>query len=728
MTFSTLLQIDSRVRRTGILAMLVALGLCTVGIAQPVGPSYRLPPTGVSRQSGVSVLLRSDGLHPVQPGYRELQVEVASPNPVTADTPIDVRVVLYDWNRRRNILSVERSAELLAGETSATVSLRYPQQEEAGGILWDVWIDGRHDPKLSVDVDSFRPFPVGQVAMPQVGLLHGWNADAEFSNLFGGVWAASSQSGRVVQFTTRPLSADWRDYVAFDLVKIRASSLLAAAKAKPNEVAALRKWVSTGGTLWVVNTSEGFQRLDELSEALGFDEANEPTAPSEDSLAGVHGWNYVDLSKRQLDEQEDGLVSDFDPRSQASAQRATGGTKVDSLPVYSKDWFAVRRLGWGRVGVFEGDWQAVPGALRQRHRTSAASFWQEQTWPRRHGLAPGQANIDFSNWLIPGVGLAPVLEFQVLITLFVLAIGPLHYWLLKRAGRLQLMVITVPLIAVLITGALLAYGVLADGFSTRLRTQSITLLDEKQGEAVSWSRLSYYAAFAPSEGLTFSADALVYPIEPGSNESFASRGGRPPREIVWTGEAQRFSSGWLASRTPTQFLAVEPRKTEKGLGVEIERGVVSVTSGFDEALQLVVVCDEQGGWHLIEGLGAGQTVKLEPIKHSDAVMSLRSVLKDREPSFPDAIAAARDSRILYESRRRRRRRRSQTLDYSHQQVAASKSLLQLSWQELLGFSGSEALDLPRGSYLVVGDRALFPPSLDTFTVEDASVHIVIGSW
>ena len=65
------------------------------------------------------------------------------------------------------------------------------------------------------------------------------------------------------------------------------------------------------------------------------------------------------------------------------------------------------------------------------------------------------------------------------------------------------MVLTVPAAALLITGALLMYGMLSDGFDTRVRSLSITYLDQPHSEAATWNRLSYYAAFAPGDGLFF---------------------------------------------------------------------------------------------------------------------------------------------------------------------------------------------------------------------------------
>src|SRR5262249_50379002 len=113
-------------------------------------------------------------------------------------------------------------------------------------------------------------------------------------------------------------------------------------------------------------------------------------------------------------------------------------------------------------------------------------------WEGRHGLTPDTASREFAQLLVPDVGLAPVLEFQILITLFVFVIGPINYWLLKRFGRLFLIVLTVPLAAAITTAGLFAYAILSDGFGTTVRVRSFTSIDQRTGESACWSRLSYY--------------------------------------------------------------------------------------------------------------------------------------------------------------------------------------------------------------------------------------------
>ena len=91
--------------------------------------------------------------------------------------------------------------------------------------------------------------------------------------------------------------------------------------------------------------------------------------------------------------------------------------------------------------------------------------------------------------------------------------------------------VTVPVGAAIVTACLLAWAVLGDGLSTRVRIRSLTDVDQASGQTVSWSRHSYYAGMVPSGGFTFPLDALVYPIEhipkPGERRTV-------DRQLVWT--------------------------------------------------------------------------------------------------------------------------------------------------------------------------------------------------
>lgn len=692
--------------------------------APAVGFQARLPMKGISKNTGLYIELTDDGMGEGQFGYRQLVFTITSPTPVTADTQITVRCHGCEWYRSSNSLSGEVDGELLIGQTQTKLTIRLPQTTEWNQVWWDIWIDGVHDELISCDREQPLYINQGGNSRWQTGrmlLLEAGKPANQATAASRGVQMNSP--GLSMLFTQGPLADNWLDYTPYDYVSVNFDKLKQTAESNPEKIAVLMDWVRAGGVLWIEQVGDDWSRLQTIHPLCGWeeDQSVEPAEPENRRQPGLGGWTYVDLRPPAGVVSEPDLMEDFDP------ELRTMPRAVDQPPIYTKDWFVVRRCGWGTVVAFQGAYNKPPRSISTKNQMMAGAFWNAQTWPRRHGLTPGAANGDFSNWLIPGVGLAPVVSFQVLITLFVLVIGPVNYWLLKRARRLHLIVVTVPVAALLITGALLAYGLLSDGVATRLRAQSITLLDQTTNQAATWSRLSYYAAFAPRNGLTFSDQTAVYPIYPGLVESYAGGGYRTAREIEWTDGEQRLTKGWLASRTPTQLLAIEPRTTQAGLTMTIDESQSRVENRFESPAQLICVVDPQGEWLMAEEIAAGETGELARVERTDAVAAVRKLLAGREPQFPGAIDAASESPLLSEQRRSmRRRNRNRNRNYSY--VSFSQSELQDQWQQLLGFSGGKALNLPAGSYVMIAEQAPLPLSKDTFAVEDSSVHIVIGKW
>src|SRR5262249_23005906 len=140
----------------------------------------------------------------------------------------------------------------------------------------------------------------------------------------------------------------------------------------------------------------------------------------------------------------------------------------------------------------------------------------ESNWKRfkRNGFSLQRPNPDYWKLLIPGVGQAPVMGYLLLVSLFAVIIGTVNYLLLDRVRRQYLLLITVPAGALGVTTALVAFAAMSDGVRTRLRVRSFADLDQKTGRAAVWSRQSYYAAIAPSQGLHFPDDSTAFPIAP----------------------------------------------------------------------------------------------------------------------------------------------------------------------------------------------------------------------
>ncbi|WP_231943615.1 hypothetical protein [Aeoliella mucimassa] len=493
---------------------------------------FRRPTRGTSKASGMVFELADDGLGGGQFGYRRLIGTLQTSKPAASDIEFKVVARVSDYDYRRQSMTVIDQGVLPAGAMSATLDLRVPQMEEWTVYWWDVFIDGQLDRELSCPID--RPeYNNNQMhsRWEDMAILQ-LHAISNSSGFRLGTINQIKNEGIDYTRVSRELPEHWLDFTPYDQVVLSLSELSDLKENSTEQYQALLTWIHAGGELWLKQTGETSQLASEVNPLFGWpaDESTDVFEPDRRLPASERYWSYAFLPQNLQNAGGQALMQDYGAEQQARLTPSDPSAKP--FGKLSKDWFVQRRYGWGKVVAFDTNYYDQ-SSIEQGFRESGSNELTSNIWSRRHGLVPGYANYDFNNWLIPGVGLAPVISFQVLITLFVIAIGPLNYWLLRRAGRLHLMVVTVPAAAFLVTACLLAYGFLADGFSTRMRAQSITLIDQQQDQATTWNRLSYYAAFAPSNGLAFSDQAAVYVIEPDNGAGYSSGYNYKNSAIEW---------------------------------------------------------------------------------------------------------------------------------------------------------------------------------------------------
>lgn len=417
----------------------------------------------------------------------------------------------------------------------------------------------------------------------------------------------------------------------------------------------------------------------------------------------------------------------------------SGGNRPRSFARDSSDWFLEQPLDLGTVRVFRGANEAGnfaarptlanPNALVNTNSSEelprALTFGMRRTprWEMRYGLTPDGANPEFDRLLVMGVGRAPVTEFRVLISLFVLLIGPVNYWLLKRAKRLPMMVLTVPLAALATTAALFAYAVAADGFGTRVRAHSFTKLDQRTGEATCWSRLSYYSGLAPGKGLTMPADVAIYPILPSwaPDANMADR-----REIIWGDQEAQLTQGWLYSRTPTQYLAVRARKSPRQLQVLDLGDKLRVKNELGTKIRYLVVISAAGNAYEGEAIEQDGSTYLKPTVHEDAVRKFGKLVVDNMPQAPPELGGSgSNSQQTRPGSRFQYRRFSPMMNPDGR---LSENLAEMALMDLGGLSGQAGLNLPPKSYVAVTE---FGPEVETgisYAKEEGSFHVIEGRW
>jgi hypothetical protein len=311
--------------------------------------------------------------------------------------------------------------------------------------------------------------------------------------------------------------------------------------------------------------------------------------------------------------------------------------------------------------------------------------------------------------------------------LFVLVIGPLSYWLLVRANRLHLMLLTVPAIAAGLTAALFTYALVSDGFSTTVRVRSFTSLDQATGEAATWARLSYYSGLAPSRGLKFADDVTLYPILPGWNETGDSSTIDVARRLIWSAGTQRLTGGWLRSRVPAQFLSVRARKSPYRLRLAPQGGKLTATNELETRILFVAVVDDENNVFSGESIDDGATADLKISTHLDVLRQLRQRMLDNQPELPPALEEEQDRLSSVERRGRRRMfQRQYELDYGIERL--SENLLSGAISALAENNAEGTLNLPPRSYAAITETG---PEVELGIEgadEEASFHVLVGHW
>lgn len=443
---------------------------------------------------------------------------------------------------------------------------------------------------------------------------------ATTSTPYGGYSGTTTEDHEVVDPSTLPDS--WIDYSGLDIVAL---SLNVFGKLGNDERAAILKWVHCGGTLIVFDIGEPADESEVLTRRLELNKhasAGERWTPANLSrrqkinITTTDQWGNVIKGDTQvsvngqvlnIDELDQSVASGIITQEQADEAREARSKATTETFTWSEDEqaFVTRQLMLGNVFAFQDD--PFPGSPHDWGWFLKSVPRDQQTWTKRHGISARMGSREFLNFLIPSVRGIPVIAFLLLITLFTVCIGPLNYLWLWKKRHLYLLVVTIPAFALVTSLVLFAYSAIAHGFGTKSRARTVTFIDQKSNTAVSVNRLALFAGLAPRDGMRFSPDTAVYPIWP-------DKTGFDAGTVDWT-EQQHLTSGWLRSRTRTQFLTMSHRDQRGRLTVKANGGeTLNITNGLEWGLESLMVTDETGRMFYAEKIPAGASAELSLMK------------------------------------------------------------------------------------------------------------------
>lgn len=555
--------------------------------------------------------------------------------------------------------------------------------------------------------NAWNPTPAPSVISPMTARAN----DVE-------VLSIVSQNDKIEILPPGELPDHWLHYTCLDLVVLTLDEALALQKSHPAQWKAIQTWATAGATLVITGVDENFQRLGELEKLLKL-----PTEPVRDGDLKEHGgWvaaraDYAYGRVRAVDSafsvnyqqyDSNGVLIPFTPRT------------VDS----SQPPFAMRSLGLGNVA-------AVIKADPLNNPPDDMAWLLNQIEPRRwmsyqrHGVSSSRPNSDFMTFLIDGTGVVPVWSFLVLITGFVVVIGPVNYLLLKRKRRLYLLLVTVPLGAAVITISLFSYALISDGLGMRTRARSYTRLDQRSGQMVNWARQSYYAGLAPSGGLQFPSDSAVYPIVERPWGSGTTRA----RELAWNDEAQQLRSGYLSSRQTSQYLVISSLPSKRKLEVKPggDQSPPQVTNQLGAQIEHLILRDHDGQYYALRNLQDGESQALTPSTYNKALQPISVAANERRPALPMGYETDRWGAGLFgfTSGNSIRYYYDQTFERSLSQPTFSSSILEM---ELRRTTSNNTAEIEPGTYVAVLANTPEMPIGYSRAREVGSFHVLEGKW
>lgn len=224
-----------------------------------------------------------------------------------------------------------------------------------------------------------------------------------------------------------------------------------------------------------------------------------------------------------------------------------------------------------------------------------STVWQDLSIEETHAIFP----------VIEKYGL-PARGMLILLVLFALVIGPLNFVVLARKNRRMWLLWTVPAISLATSLAVFLYAALAEGWTTKVRCETVTYLDQRTHDAATFGYLGVYASLTPGDGLHFSYDTEVWPELPSRDYR-----DRPTPRAIDLSHDQHLESGWVTARVPAYFKVRKAEQRRERLVVEREAdGSLWATNGLGAAVTELYLTDKSSRVYHAAGIPAGGRANL----------------------------------------------------------------------------------------------------------------------
>lgn len=219
----------------------------------------------------------------------------------------------------------------------------------------------------------------------------------------------------------------------------------------------------------------------------------------------------------------------------------------------------------------------------------------------------------------------PVRSLVVLVIFFALLIGPVNMLALGFLKRRVWLIWTIPLTSIIASFTVLGLVVFSEGVKKVTSAKTVTILDQRRGEALTSGIVGFYRTFSPPGGIVYSNGTEVTPIV--GNMEGLSLG-------LQTAGSQHLTQNWIRPRIPSFYYLRKVAPSNVRLAFDWN-GEPTVTNGLGVKISDLSVVSPDGKRYSADLLEPGQKVVLK--LESTRASSEEHVLFKASSSFDSQV-------------------------------------------------------------------------------------------
>ncbi|MEM9940951.1 MAG: hypothetical protein AAF939_05135 [Planctomycetota bacterium] len=657
----------------------------------------------------------SQGWCSSESGYIPIRVGVSQVNgkPIQEDIDVEVAITVRPWNRRETV--IVSSGIWPTGQKSCELEMYLPCQQlsRTRNFYLEFKMDGRKTGSRNFDFYNLDN-PVDQnegvtTLFVGSGAVRGketatvkWRRNNRYPDSVNsnGISSNPAARGNALQSigmnfescNESDLPKHWIGLTSCERILIEWKDFENLCRKNERQRSNLEAWVAAGGSLIVLGTKD-FSNASDFWELLLGDQRKAAIQK------GIGDWQVSMPLIKKLDqvldsysEYENGQYPPFDSKLKRNEYQSLEIPKFETLAdVPVKNQYAFTRYMDGGISI-------VPKSYARLTRQDAMDL-VNQGRLEKLGIATrlGDNRFEFK---VPGVGEPPYFLFATLLTLFLITAGPVMLIVLRRSGRLHLLMVLVPVLSLMICTSLTLQNILVIGTARYCRFQSVTHFDHRTNLAVSHQQSAYFFGINPRQyEFTFPSLAIH-----DNDTSFL------PYRLDCLEDGIRHSGGNIATRTHHQFKSLNVISTQKRILIRnLSQQKLDVENRLGVGVKAAVFRTKDG-YFGISNLGAEESGAADMIQSSEDGSKISNGVSNWWRSqmseiYPD----------LNELEKKRNRFNFQIQGETYIRLFQA-------------FSGDLSLILTEpNSYLaIVEDNPLSPASSDVNVVSKR--HLIRGKW